>query len=208
MPNKLTSNPVNRLPSAMPPRIASMYRLTACPRKWAGAAVCTTVFVDVLVILIDNPLSISTTTMTQNHGTHATTMSVRPNAAANQELKPRRSRFASTPSNPSAPLRPAARSTAPTLLISTPANAGPAMREILNCVEFSASPAPIYPRSTMDGTIEENAGIDSASVTPTINDSEMIIHGRPAVPRPGSAATPVHSWRTNRGRPASMRRRC
>ena len=38
-------------------------------------------------------------------------------------------------------------------------------------------PVPICPRSTNEGTMDANEGIDSASVTPTTNDSTMIIHG-------------------------------
>ena len=67
--------------------------------------------------------------------------------------------------------------TAPTLAISTPAIAGPRMRERLNCVAFSASADAIWLRLTMVGTIDENDGIESASVMPTISDSATTIHG-------------------------------
>src|SRR5713101_7724747 len=65
----------------------------------------------------------------------------------------------------------------PTLDMSTPAMAGPRMRERLNCVELSARAGPICARGTMDGTIDWNDGMESASVTPTTTESAMIIHG-------------------------------
>ena len=65
----------------------------------------------------------------------------------------------------------------PTLDIRTPASDGPRIRDRLNCVELSASPVPICSRGTIDGTMDENDGIESASVTPTTTESTMIIHG-------------------------------
>src|SRR5476651_910834 len=67
---------------------------------------------------------------------------------------------------------------APTLTSSTPAMAGPRMRDRLNWVELSASPVAICLCSTIEGTIDWNDGIDNASVTPTTSDNTMIIHGR------------------------------
>ncbi len=66
---------------------------------------------------------------------------------------------------------------APTVDIRIPAIAGPTILETLNCVEFSAKPAGICSCATIDGTIEENDGIDKASVIPTTNDTAMISHG-------------------------------
>ena len=67
------------------------------------------------------------------------------------------------------------------------------MREMLNCVEFRASPAAICRRSTIDGTIEENDGIDSASVMPTTSDSTMTIHGRTSPPSRSTTISVGHS---------------
>ena len=66
---------------------------------------------------------------------------------------------------------------APTVAIKIPAIAGPTILETLNCVELSASPAGICSWLTIDGTIEENDGIESASVIPTTSESAMISHG-------------------------------
>src|ERR1039458_6906257 len=66
---------------------------------------------------------------------------------------------------------------APTLDISTPAIDGPRMRERLNWVELSARPAPIWSCLTIEGTIDWNDGIESASVMPTTTERTMIIHG-------------------------------
>ena len=52
------------------------------------------------------------------------------------------------------------------------------MRERLNCVAFSARADAICFGSTIDGTIDENDGIDNASVTPTIAESTITIQGR------------------------------
>lgn len=60
--------------------------------------------------------------------------------------------------------------------IKIPANAGPRMRDRLNCVALSASADAILSR----GTIDWNEGIDSASVTPIISESETTIQGRTA----------------------------
>src|SRR5450432_1901246 len=67
--------------------------------------------------------------------------------------------------------------TTPTLDMSTPAIDGPRMRERLNCVELSAMPCSISSCATIDGTIDWNDGIESASVIPTTSESTMMIQG-------------------------------
>ena len=66
---------------------------------------------------------------------------------------------------------------APTVDIRIPAMAGPTILETLNWVELSARPAGICSWVTIEGTIEEKDGIDSASVIPTTKDSAMISQG-------------------------------
>jgi len=66
---------------------------------------------------------------------------------------------------------------APMLPISTPAIAGPTMRDRLNWVELSAMPVAICRFSTMLGTIDWKDGMDSPSVTPTTSDRQITIQG-------------------------------
>src|SRR5471032_1577244 len=66
---------------------------------------------------------------------------------------------------------------APTLAISSPAIAGPRMRDRLNCVASRPSAAASRSLSTIEETIVWNDGIDNASVTPTTSDVAMTIHG-------------------------------
>ena len=56
-PIRLATNPVARLPKAPPPRMASMYQLTAWPRNDGDAAVWSKVLAAVFVIFIATPAS-------------------------------------------------------------------------------------------------------------------------------------------------------
>ena len=67
--------------------------------------------------------------------------------------------------------------TAPMLAINIPANAGPKILERLNWVVLRASAGGICSGFTIEGTIELKDGMESASVMPTIRESEIIIHG-------------------------------
>ena len=63
------------------------------------------------------------------------------------------------------------------MAIKPPANAGPRMRDRLNCVAFNARAEGNSLGSTMVGAIVWNEGMESASVTPTTADSATTIHG-------------------------------
>ncbi len=65
----------------------------------------------------------------------------------------------------------------PTVAMRIPAIAGPTILETLYCVEFSARPAGIWSWVTIEGTMEEKEGMDSASVIPTTRDVAMIAQG-------------------------------
>ncbi len=82
---------------------------------------------------------------------------------------------------------------APTVDIRIPAIAGPTIRETLNCVELSARPAGICSCATIEGTIEENDGIDKASVIPTTSEVAMISQGRAIPASSNTTITTGHS---------------
>jgi hypothetical protein len=63
----------------------------------------------------------------------------------------------------------------PYLSITRPATAGPMTRDKLNCIEFSASAGFRSLVLTIDGMRAEKAGVESASVMPTIKDRTMMI---------------------------------
>ena len=52
------------------------------------------------------------------------------------------------------------------------------MRDRLNWVEFNARPEAIWAGLTIDGTIDWNEGMESASVMPITSESIITIHGR------------------------------
>src|ERR1035438_1267317 len=58
--------------------------------------------------------------------------------------------------------------------ITRPVIAGPITRDRLNCIEFSASAGFRSSPPTIDGMKDEKAGVESASVMPTIRDRTMI----------------------------------
>ena len=81
----------------------------------------------------------------------------------------------------------------PMLVMSTPARAGPRMRERLNWVELSASPEAIYLCSKIDGTIDWNDGIDRASVMPMTSDNAITIQGCSACVRSSTTTGVGHN---------------
>ena len=65
------ASPVNKLPSGMPPRVASMKRLTVCPRSRGLAPDWRIEFADVLLMVIAAPAMTMSGGNTQNQGTSA-----------------------------------------------------------------------------------------------------------------------------------------
>ena len=77
-PSMLVEMPVSRLPIEMPPRMASIYKLTARPRRCDDTVACKKVFAEVLLTLIARPARISNAGNPQNHGLTAASAMIAP----------------------------------------------------------------------------------------------------------------------------------
>lgn len=77
-PTISVERPVNKAPSGIPPRVASMKRLTVCPRRRGFAAPWSSELAEVLLTVIDAPAKIISAGTPQNHGTSAMNVTTRP----------------------------------------------------------------------------------------------------------------------------------